>query len=83
MRRTYACPCCEQHVATTTKPRHCIKKGLASPRLRAMVATQKNVDGRPLYLLGEICKRMGLELDRTSRRKFLLKNNTTHCPSWL
>lgn len=49
VRRTYACPCCEQHLATAKKPAQPIEKSMASPRLLAMIATQKYVDGMPLY----------------------------------
>lgn len=73
IRRTYACPCCEQHVATAAKPKQPIEKGLASPRLLATVATQKYVDGLPLYRQGEIFKRLGLGLDRTTQANWMMK----------
>ena len=73
IRHTYACPCCEQYVVTATKPKQPIEKGLASPRLLATVATQKYVDGLPLYRQGEIFKRMGLELDRTTQANWMMK----------
>ena len=49
LRYTYACPCCDQHVVTAQKPKQPIEKGMASPRLLATIATQKYVDGLPLY----------------------------------
>ena len=73
IRHTYACPCCEQHVATAAKPKQPIEKGLASPRMLATVATQKYVDGLPLYRQGEIFRRMGLELDRTTQANWMMK----------
>ena len=73
IRPTYACPCCGQHMATAAKPKQAIEKGLASPRLLATVATQKYVDGLPLYRQGEIFKRMGLELDRTTQANWMMK----------
>ena len=73
VRRTYACPCCEQHMATAAKPKQPIEKGLASPRLLATVATQKYVDGLPLYRQGEVFKRMGIELDRSTQANWMMK----------
>ena len=67
IRHTYACPCCEQHVVTAGKPRQPIEKSMASPRLLATIATQKYMDGLPLYRQATTFARMGLELDRATQ----------------
>lgn len=73
LRHTYACPCCERYVVTAAKPKQPIEKAMASPRLLATIATQKYVDGLPLYRQGEIFRRMGLELDRTTQANWMMK----------
>ena len=73
IRHTYACPCCEQHVVTAGKPRQPIEKSMASPRLLATIATQKYVDGLPLYRQAATFARMGLELDRTTQANWMMK----------
>lgn len=72
VRRTYACPCCEQHIVTAPKPRAPIEKSLASPRLLALIATQKYVDGMPLYRQEQAFTRVGLELDRTTQANWMV-----------
>ncbi|GAB2190489.1 hypothetical protein MAH1_20970 [Sessilibacter sp. MAH1] len=42
VRLKYACPCCNQHMVTATKPKQPIEKSIASPGLLAFVATQNN-----------------------------------------
>ena len=49
-RLKYACPCCEQHIATAKKPKQPIEKSIASPSVLAYVATQKYCDALPLFL---------------------------------
>lgn len=73
VRRTYACPCCEGHIATAKKPRQPIEKSLASPRLLALIATQKYVDGMPLHRQEQAFVRLGLELDRTTQANWMVK----------
>lgn len=73
IRRTYACPCCEEHLATAKKPAQPIEKSLASPRLLALIATQKYVDGMPLYRQEQAFVRLGLELDRTTQANWMVK----------
>ena len=73
IRYTYACPCCDQHVVTAQKPKQPIEKGMASPRLLATIATQKYVDGLPLYRQEQLFARMGLELDRTTQANWMMK----------
>ena len=76
IRHTYACPCCQQYVATATKPKQPIEKSMASPRMLATIATQKYVDGLPLYRQEQIFSRMGLELDRTTQANWMVKCGT-------
>jgi transposase len=73
IRYTYACPCCEQHVVTAQKPKQPIEKSMASPRLLATIATQKYVDGMPLYRQEQTFARIGLELDRTTQANWMMK----------
>jgi transposase len=72
VRRTYACPCCEQYVVTAKKPKQPIEKSLAAPGLLAHVATQKYVDALPLYRQTEIYRRIGVELDRTTLANWMV-----------
>lgn len=48
-RLKYACPCCESHIITASKPKQPIEKSIASPGLLAYVAIQKYADAMPLY----------------------------------
>ena len=73
LRYTYACPCCDQHIVTAQKPKQPIEKSMASPRLLAMIATQKYVDGMPLYRQEQAFARLGLELDRTTEANWMMK----------
>lgn len=72
-RLKYACPCCEQHVVTASKPAQPIEKSIASPGLLAYVATQKYVDGLPLYRQTEIFKRINIELDRATLANWMVR----------
>ena len=72
VRRKYACPCCEQYVVTASKPKQPIEKSLAAPGLLAHVATQKYVDGLPLYRQTEIYRRIGIELGRTTLANWMV-----------
>lgn len=73
LRHTYACPCCERYVVTAQKPKQPIEKAMASPRLLATIATQKYVDGMPLYRQSKAFARLGLELDRTTQANWMVK----------
>lgn len=65
-RLKYACPCCEQHIMTASKPKQPIEKSIASPGLLAYIAVQKYADALPLYRQSEMFKRIGITLDRTN-----------------
>ena len=72
-RLKYACPCCEQHIATARKPKQAIEKSIASPGLLALVATQKYCDALPLYRQREMFKRLGIELDRSNLANWMIR----------
>ena len=72
-RLKYACPCCEQHLATADKPRQPIEKGQAGPGLLAAIATQKYCDALPLYRQSQLFERMGIALDRTNLANWMLR----------
>ena len=73
IRLKYACPCCEQHVVTATKPKQPIEKSIASPGLLAHIAVSKYADALPLYRQSAMFKRIGVELDRTSLANWMIK----------
>jgi transposase len=73
VRYKYACPCCEQHLATARKPKQPIEKSIASPGLLAYIATQKYVDGLPLYRQLAIFKRIGVTLDDASLANWMIR----------
>ncbi|MDA9003858.1 IS66 family transposase [bacterium] len=72
-RLKYACPCCESHVVTASKPKQPIEKSIASPSLLAYVATQKFCDALPLYRQSAIFKRSGIHLDRANLANWMIK----------
>ena len=72
-RLKYACPCCEQHVVTASKPKQPVEKSIASPGLLAFVAVQKYADALPLYRQSEMFKRAGITLDRTNLANWMVK----------
>lgn len=73
VRMKYACPCCEKYLITAKKPAQPIEKSIASPGLLATIATQKYVDGLPLYRQIESFKRIGIELDRGTLADWMQK----------
>lgn len=73
IRYKYACPCCEKYLIAATKPAQAIEKSIASPGLLAYIATQKYVDGLPLYRQVEIFKRIDIEMDRGTLASWMVK----------
>jgi transposase len=73
-RLKYACPCCSSYLITADKPAQPIEKSIASPSLLAYIATQKYVDGLPLYRQIEIFKRIGIEIDRGTLATWMVKS---------
>jgi transposase len=70
----YKCPCCEGlKVVSAEKPADPIPKSFATPGLLAYVATQKYVDGLPLARLERIFERAGIELDRTTLARWMIR----------
>lgn len=72
-RLKYACPCCDKHIVTASKPKQAIEKSIASPGLLAFVATQKYCDAMPLYRQSESFKRIHIKLDRTNLANWMLR----------
>lgn len=72
-RLKYACPCCQQHLVTASKPNPPIAKSVAGPSLLATIATQKYADALPLYRQVEMFKRMGVTLDRTNLANWMIR----------
>lgn len=64
IRKKYACPACEEHVARAPAPPQLIPKSQAAPGLLAQVAIAKYQDALPLYRQEQIFARLGVDLDR-------------------
>jgi transposase len=73
VRPKYACPTCKQGVATAALPPQPIPKSIASPALLAHVATQKFVDGLPLYRQERALERIGVALPRSTLASWMVK----------
>jgi transposase len=73
VRLKYACPCCEAHVVTASKPKQLLGKSIAAPGLLAYVATAKYQDALPLYRQSAIFQRLGVELDRTTLANWMIR----------
>ena len=74
VRLKYACPCCQQHVATAAKPAQPLGKSMAAPGLLAYIATAKYADALPLYRQTQQFARMGVELDRTTLAGWMIRS---------
>lgn len=74
VRLKYACPCCQQHVATADKPAQPLGKSMAAPGLLAYIATAKYADALPLYRQTEQFKRLGIDLDRTTLANWMIRS---------
>ena len=72
-RLKYACPCCDKHIVTASKPKQAIEKSIASPSLLSYIATQKYADALPLYRQSEMFKRIGIELSRTNMANWMAR----------
>jgi transposase len=73
IRLKYACPCCDQHVATAAKPKQPLGKSIAGPGLLAYIATSKYQDALPLYRQNKIFERLGVNLDRTTLANWMIR----------
>jgi transposase len=74
VRLKFACPCCQQHVATAAKPAQPLGKSMAAPGLLAYIATAKYADALPLYRQTEQFKLLGIELDRTTLANWMIQS---------
>jgi transposase len=66
VRLKYACPACQENVATAEKPLSAIEKGLAAPGLLAYVIVSKYGDHLPLHRLERILARHGIQIVRST-----------------
>ena len=73
IRPKYGCPTCKQGVKVAPVPPQPIPKSIASPALLAHVATQKFVDGMPLYRQEVALQRIGVELPRSTLASWMVK----------
>jgi transposase len=73
IRPKYGCPTCKEGVKVAPVPLQPIPKSIASPALLAHVATQKFVDGMPLYRQEVALKRIGVELPRSTLASWMVK----------
>lgn len=70
----YKCPCCDDLIVTHGAiPSDPIPKSFASPSLLAYVASQKYADGLPLARQEAIFSRYGIELNRTTLARWMIK----------
>ena len=73
IRPKYGCPTCKQGVRVAPVPPQPIPKSIASPALLAHVATQKFVDGMPLYRQERALERIGVALPRSTLASWMVK----------
>lgn len=69
----YKCPCCENNFHAAKREPDPIPKSFASPSLLAYIATAKFVDGLPLYRQERIFDRFGIDLNRTTMARWMIK----------
>lgn len=66
VRPKYACRSCADGVRQAPAPEHVIERGLPTEGLLAHVLIGKYADHLPLYRQAEMCRRQGIELDRST-----------------
>lgn len=69
----YACPKCNKHIVTATKPKDPIPKSIASPELLSYVSVSKYTDGLPLYRLSQMFNRLDMKISRTNLANWMIK----------
>lgn len=69
----YKCPCCDAGIFEATRAPDPIPKSFASAGLLALIATQKYVDGLPLFRQEHIFERAGIDLNRTTMARWMLR----------
>ena len=73
IRKKYACKTCEETILTAPNPAKPIPKSIASAGLLAHIATSKYVDGLPLYRLEKVFYRSGIDINRSSMARWMVK----------
>jgi transposase len=73
VRKKYACPACESHVARAPMPKSLIPKSIATPNLLSHIALYKYQDALPLYRQEQIFARLGIELSRTTQANWMIR----------
>jgi len=73
VRKKYACPDCESHVARAPVPASLIPKSIASPNLLAQIALYKYQDALPLYRQEQILERLGVTVSRTTQANWMIR----------
>ena len=72
-RYKYACPKCNKHIITATKPTDPIPKSVATPELLSYITVSKYADGLPLYRLNQMFKRLDIAISRTNLANWMIK----------
>ena len=73
IRKQYTCPCCEGYIVTANKPNQPIEKSQASAGTLAAICVHKYADGLPLYRQARMFERAGIELDRTTLARWMIR----------
>jgi len=73
VRKKYACPACESHVARAPVPASLIPKSIATPSLLSHIVLSKYQDALPLYRQEQVFKRLGVELSRTTQANWMIR----------
>jgi transposase len=81
LRKKYACPVCESHVARAPMPNSLIPKSIASPSLLAQIALYKYQDALPLYRQEQVLERMGVTVSRTTQANWMIKTGQALKPA--
>ena len=72
-RPKYGCSC-EDGIKIAPMPKMPIPKSIATAELLAWIITSKYCDGLPLYRLGFIAKRMGVEIARATMADWMIRS---------
>ena len=69
----YACPKCNKHIITATKPKDPLPKSIATPELLSYVSISKYADGLPLYRLSQMFNRLDIKISRSNLANWMIK----------
>lgn len=75
IRKKYACPCCDEGVATAVMPPQPIPKSLAAPATLAFLITSKFVDGLPLYRVEKMLSRLDIDISRQTLARWVIQSS--------